>query len=130
MFSRKNHRNGRAPTVQLLGADSINTQGYHGHIGDHVRIEPYALFKVDKVLVAISAERTGLVEHGLTTLEPGIGQWPYTATAENPEKDDGSVAVTAFRERVGFWKCVGAAIGQCNDRGPAPGDRAGANCPA
>jgi hypothetical protein len=52
---------------------------------------------VDKVLVAICAEKAGLIEHGLATRQPRTHQWLYTAIAENPEKDDWSVAVTAVR---------------------------------
>jgi hypothetical protein len=83
--------------TQLLGADSVDTREYHGRIGDLIPIEPFTTFKVNKVLVAISAEKAGLIEHGLATLQPRTHQWLYTATAENPEKDDWSVAVTAVR---------------------------------
>ena len=85
------------PITQLLGVDSIDTQEYHGHVGDIIRIEPFTTFKVDKVLVAICAEKAGLIEHGLATHRPRTHEWPYTATAENPEKEDWSVAVTAVR---------------------------------
>ena len=64
-----------------------------------IRIEPFTTFKVDKVLVAICAEKAGLIEHGQATLQPRTHQWLYTATAENPEKDDWSIEVTAVRER-------------------------------
>ena len=56
------------------------------------------LFKVDKVLVAIHAEKAGLIEHGLARREPRTEQWLYTATAENPEKEDWSVVVTAVAQ--------------------------------
>jgi hypothetical protein len=45
---------------------------------------------LDKVLVAISAEKAGLVKRGLARLDPRTNQWLYTVTAENPEKDDWS----------------------------------------
>jgi hypothetical protein len=61
---------------------------------------------VDTVLVAISAEKAGLVERGLARLNPRTNQWIYTAAAENPEKDDCWIAVTAVRERGCFGKCV------------------------
>jgi len=41
------------------------------------------------VLVAIRAEKTGLIEHGLATLDPKTKQWHYTGTVDNPEKEDG-----------------------------------------
>ena len=85
------------PVTQLLGADSVDTREYHGHVGDLIRIEPFTLFKVDKVLVAICAERAGLIEHGLATPQPRSHQWLYTATAENSETDDWSVAATAVQ---------------------------------
>ena len=101
MIHRKHRGKGVGLTVQLLGSDNIDTQGYHGHISDLIRIEPYALFRVDKVMVAISAERTGVVERGLARLDPRTNPWLYTATAENPEKDDWSIAVTAVRKHTG-----------------------------
>ena len=96
MRPKRYQKRGR-PITQLLGVDSIDTQEYHGHVGDIIRIEPFTTFKVDKVLVAICAEKAGLIEHGLATRQPRTHQWLYAATAENPEKDDWSVAVTAVR---------------------------------
>jgi hypothetical protein len=80
-----------------LGADSVDTKSTTGHVGDLIRIEPYTLFKVDKVLVAISAEKAGVVEHGLARFQPDSYFWVYAATAENPEYDEWSITVTAVR---------------------------------
>ena len=99
MIKRSNSRNGPRVYAQLLGVDNVNTREYHGRIGDVIHIEPYALFKVDKVLVAIRAEKAGLIEHGLATLDPKTNQWHYTATADNPEKEDWSIAVTAVQHQ-------------------------------
>ena len=97
MMGRNNRRKGVGSLTQLLGAESVDTREYHGHAGDLIRIEPFTLFKVDKVLVAIRAEKAGLIEHGLAKLEPRTDQWLYTATSDNPETDDWSVTVTAVR---------------------------------
>ena len=97
MMGRNNRRKGAGSLTQLLGAESVDTREYHGHAGDLIRIEPFTLFKVDKVLVAIRAEKAGLIEHGLAKLEPRTDPWLYTATSDNPETDDWSVAVTAVR---------------------------------
>jgi hypothetical protein len=120
MIQRKHRGKGVGLSVQLLGGDSIDTQGYHGHIGGLIRIEPYALFKVDKVLVAISAEKAGLVERGLARLAPKTNQWLYTATAEKPERDDWSVTVTAVRESPPLW-----TVGRESGAGTTGGARAG-----
>src|SRR5258708_989678 len=57
-----------------LGADSVATGEYHGRIGDVIRIGAYSLFKVDKVLVAIRAEKAGLIDCGLARLDPATNQ--------------------------------------------------------
>ena len=75
MIHRKHRGNGVGLAVQLLGSDSVDTRDYHGHVDDLIPIEPYALFKVDKVLVAIWAEKAGLVERGLARLDPGTKLW-------------------------------------------------------
>jgi len=75
MIKRSNSRNGPRVYAQLLGVDNVDTREYHGRIGDVIHIEPYAIFKVDKVLVAIRAEKAGLIEHGLATLDPKTNQW-------------------------------------------------------
>jgi hypothetical protein len=72
---KRHHPKARPRIVaQLLGVDIVDTRGHHGRIGDLIRIEPYALFKVDKVLVAIRAEKAGLIEHGLAALDPKTNQ--------------------------------------------------------
>ena len=61
----------------MLGGDSVDTPDDHGHIGDIIRFEPYTLFNrmlMDRMLIAIWAEKAGLVEHGLAKLEPRIEQ--------------------------------------------------------
>ena len=99
MIRRSNPHNEARVFAQLLGVDNVDTREYHGRIGDLIRIEPYAIFKVDKVLVAIRAEKAGLIEHGLAASEPKTKQWHYTATADNPEKEDWSIAVTAVQHQ-------------------------------
>ena len=89
------NRNAPRVVAQLLGVDNVDTRAYHGHVGDIIRIEPFAIFKIDKVLVAIRAEKAGLIERGLATLDPTTKQWHYTATSDNPEKEDWSIVVTA-----------------------------------
>jgi len=84
----------------LLGTDSVDTRAYHGRPGDLIRIDPFALFKVDKVLVAIRAEKVGVIERGLAKLDPGTRQGRYTTTAENPEKEDWSITATAVRSEM------------------------------
>ena len=94
----KNRRKEVGPVTQLLGVDNVDTREYHGQIGDLIRsIEPYAMFKLDRVIVTIRAEKAGLIEHGLAKLDPTTNQWEYTATTDHPEKDDWSIAVTAVR---------------------------------
>src|ERR1043166_7111034 len=97
MISRCNSRGRPRVVAQLLGVDNVDTSGNHGRIGDLIRIEPFAIFTVDKVLVAIRAEKAGLIEHGLARLDPGTNQRHYTAAADNPEKEDWSIAVTAVQ---------------------------------
>ena len=99
MINRHHPRTRPRVIAQLLGVDNVGTREYHGRIGDVIHIEPYAIFKVDKVLVAIRAEKAGLIEHGLATLDPKTNQWHYIATADNPEKDDWSIAVTAVQHQ-------------------------------
>ena len=74
MFRRKNRRKAKPPLTELLGIDSVDTREYHGHIGDVIRIDPYTLFKIDKVLVAISGERAEVIEHGLARPVARSGQ--------------------------------------------------------
>ena len=94
-------------TLELLDIDSIDTRAYHGRPGDLIRIDPYALFKVDKVLVAIRTEKAGVIERGLAKLDPGTRQWLYTTTAENPAKEDWSITATAVPRAT-----TGSAFGQ------------------
>ena len=103
------NRNAPRVVAQLLGVDNVDTSAYHGHVGDIIRIEPFAIFKIDKVLVAIRAEKAGLIEHGLATLDPKTHQWHCTATVGNPEKEDWSIAVTVVRalrheSKSGSWQ--------------------------
>lgn len=65
MFKRHHSRMPPRVFAQLLGVDNVDTRGYHGRMGDLIVIEPFAVFKVDKVLVAIRAEKAGLIERGL-----------------------------------------------------------------
>ena len=97
MIGHKNQRKAAGPITQLLGVDHVDMREYHGHIGDLIRIDAFSLFKLDKVLAAIRAEKAGVIERGLARLDPTANQCLYTATAENPEKDDWSIAVTAVR---------------------------------
>ena len=69
-MTRRYNRRKAQPITQLLGADSVDTRDFHGHVGALIRIEPFTLFKVHKVLVAICAERAGLIGHGLATPQP------------------------------------------------------------
>ena len=97
MQATTNRRPGPGIALELLGTDSVDTRAYHGHPGDLIRIDPFALFKVDKVLAAIRAEKAGVVERGLAKLDPETRQWLYTTTAENPAKEDWSITATAVR---------------------------------
>ena len=100
MIGQKNQRRSERPVTQLLGVDHVDMREYHGHIGDIIRIDAFSLFKVDKVLVAIRDERSGFIERGLARLDAISGQWLYTASVENLEKDDWSIAITALRAPV------------------------------
>jgi hypothetical protein len=97
MIGHKSQRKASGPVTQLLGVDHVDMREYHGHTGDVIRIDAFSLFKLDKVLVAIRAEKSGVIERGLARPDPTTNQWLYTATAENAEKDDWSIAVTAVR---------------------------------
>src|ERR1043166_3018230 len=87
MIGHNKHQKAAAPLTQLLGVDHVDMREYHGHIGDLIRIDAFSLFKMDKVLVAIRAEKAGVIERGLARPDPTTNQWLYTATAENPEKE-------------------------------------------
>jgi len=78
---------------------SVDTRAYHDIPGPDP-IDPGALFKSDKVLVAIRAEKAGVIERGLAKLDAGTRQWLYTTTAENPEKEDWSITATAVRSEM------------------------------
>ena len=52
------------------------------------------------MLVAIRAEKAGVIERGLAKLDPGTRQGRYTTTAENPEKEDWSITATAVRSEM------------------------------
>ena len=83
MFGRKSWGKGLGRVTQALGADCVYTREYHGKAGDRIRIEPF-MVGVEKVLVAIQADRAGLVERGFAKLEPASRSWVYTATADLP----------------------------------------------
>ena len=72
-----------AMVTQLLGADSVDTRDYHCHIGDLIRIDPYALFKVERVLVAIKGENWQIIEYGLAKL---ITKLPTGFTRLTPKR--------------------------------------------
>jgi hypothetical protein len=95
MITRFRHSQRSQFRAELLGADCVDTRGYHGHVGDLIRIDVFVFFKVDKVLVAIRGELAGVIEHGLATQDPRPHQWIYAATAHNRELEDSSIAVTA-----------------------------------
>ena len=112
----KRYRKRVVPLTQLLGVDSVDTREYHGHVGDLIRIDPYTLFKVGKVLVAISADKAGLIEHGQATPATGTDRWLYTATSENPEPEDWSIAVTAVERPPHAPKTRPRCYGMAEDR--------------
>ena len=78
--------------THLLGADNIDTSGYHGHIGDVIRIEPFAPFDVGAVRVTIRGPEGQLLERGLATRERQSRAWLYAATAENSEFEDWAIS--------------------------------------
>jgi hypothetical protein len=80
---------------ELLGADCVDTRGYHGRAGDLIRIDALVFFKVEKILVAIRGEKAGVIEHGLASHASRSRQWLYVATTDNRELEDSSIAVTA-----------------------------------
>jgi hypothetical protein len=59
-----------APMIQLLGADNVDTRDYHGRAGDAIRIDPFAVAKVAKVMVSIRCDSHHLIERGLAKLNP------------------------------------------------------------
>ena len=100
MFGVRTGGKAKPPLTELLGIDSVDTREYHGRVGDIIRIDPYTLFKIDKVLVAISGERAGVIEHGLARPVARSGQWLDAATTANREAGDWSIAVTAVQGPV------------------------------
>ena len=94
---RRTWRKSPAPITHLLGADNIDTQDYHGRIGDVIRIESYTPFGLDRVIVTIRADSMNLVEHGQAKFHPETNRWEYTATAEN-RTDEWSIVATAVRQ--------------------------------
>src|ERR1041384_861087 len=75
MIGHKNQRKAAGPITQLLGVDHVDMREYHGHIGDLIRIDAFSLFKLDKVLVAIRAEKAGVIERGPARPDPTTNQW-------------------------------------------------------
>ena len=74
MIGHKKHRKAAGPFTQLLGVDHVDMREYHGHIGDLIRIDTFSLFKMDKILIAIRAEKSGVIEWGLVRPHPTTNQ--------------------------------------------------------
>ena len=91
----------RTLSADLLNApkiEQIDLSGYHGQVGDVIKVRAYDDFKVVSVSVHIYNSDGVVVEEGNAT-EQGI-DWVYTATAQNTDLSGDKIIVKATDTRL------------------------------
>jgi hypothetical protein len=74
---------------------NINLDHYHGAPGDTISVQATDDFKVEAVVVSIYLATGELLEQGSASLQPGIPDWFYIATKENPVPVNSRITVSA-----------------------------------